>query len=167
MFGKKSEGNSPETNTGWLLCYGHPMTSLSIKQLFLNFSAVLWEKIKQTIYGNFLHPIYKLLCTHILISVVKWQLKLQLPNQFLSLRIVRKWLFYIKFHFNIKGFWWKIPSDHSKGPNMNLETETEEFWIKLFRFVKSAIPRQIDWRPVPKKRAPMLNDHCLLLYLYT
>ena len=42
--------------TGWLLCYGHPMTSLSIKQLFLNFSAVLWEKIKQTIYGNLPTP---------------------------------------------------------------------------------------------------------------
>ena len=32
------------------------MTSLSIKQLFLNFSAVLWEKIKQTIYGNLPTP---------------------------------------------------------------------------------------------------------------
>ena len=32
------------------------MTNLSIKQLFLNFPAVLWEKIIQTMYGNLPTP---------------------------------------------------------------------------------------------------------------
>ena len=41
---------------------------------------------------------------------------------------------------------------------MNLETETEEFWIKLFRFVKSALLCTVlEIRVNPKKNAPKVS----------
>ena len=45
---------------------------------------------KEQIYDTFLLFIYKLLGTNIHISVVKWQLALESPNQFLSLKMVPK-----------------------------------------------------------------------------
>ena len=37
-----------------------------------------------------------------------------------------------------------MPSDLSKCPNMNLETENEAFGIRFFRFVKLALLHQTD-----------------------
>jgi hypothetical protein len=45
---------------------------------------------KKTIIGHFLTFIYKLVGTNIHISVVKWQLALESPNQFLNLKMVPK-----------------------------------------------------------------------------
>ena len=41
----------------------------------------------------------------------------------------------------------KKSSDLSKCPNMNLENEIEAFGIRLFRFIKSALPHPIGRWP--------------------